>query len=400
MSLLTPPPVPTDSTNDRQHRRQIATGLNGLLKSHISLIDNVDGTLDPLLHTIAQAISQSQADRQSVANQLTIQVTGDNQIDAEAALVSLVNAVTKNDALTSATANATSFLYAGILAQGVALAAAVTQLNASIGTTNANLTTEQTARASGDAANASSITSLTTTVNGNTANITTLQSSVNGLNAQWGVSIDINGHVTGLVRLDSGATQSSFTVVANDFKYLDPTAGATPLFQITGGVAYFNAPLNAGLINASTIIANNVIIASHITPGAVTTSGTNTASNVAVTTTSWVLNLVAALTYVAGTAVLYAGCVAVKNTSASSVAVDVSITGISGIPGTFQPGGDFISNASIPAGTTARFTVYGVDYTKTGVITSPTLQVVGHSGSLSGLVTIVDSVIYSTQINK
>jgi hypothetical protein len=95
---------------------------------------------------------------------------------------------------------------------------------------SASIATEETARIDGDAtlagdiaAVADDVTTVETTVNNNTATISQALTSINGLEARWGVDININGHVVGLVRLDGGVTGSSFRVVADDFIVQHPT---------------------------------------------------------------------------------------------------------------------------------------------------------------------------------
>jgi len=67
------------------------------------------------------------------------------------------------------------------------------------------------------------ITTVSTTVNDLTTTVTQTQASVDGLSGQWGVAIDVNGKVIGLVRLDGGATGSTFTVLADKFIIRHPT---------------------------------------------------------------------------------------------------------------------------------------------------------------------------------
>ncbi|MBV9548419.1 MAG: hypothetical protein JO256_01950, partial [Alphaproteobacteria bacterium] len=118
------------------------------------------------------------------------------------------------------------------------------------------------------AATASSLSTLSTTVSDHTTTLASYGTSIAGLQAEWGVQINTDNRVTGLVRLDGGATNSNFVVVANNFYYYDPTAGETPLFAISGGTAYLNCPLVAGLITADTVFANNIISHGKLVSGA------------------------------------------------------------------------------------------------------------------------------------
>ncbi len=190
------------------------------------------------------------------------------------------------------------------------LTSQVTTLDAALGTTNANLTLEQTARSTGDAANATTISTVQTQVNGNTASIGTLQTSVDGIEARWGVSIDINGHVTGLVQLDGSASGSTFTIAADKLVYVIPgtttvipvlvsgLVGGTPTTALNGNVlidgsvltrtiaanAITTNKLAAGAVTA-TEIASNAVTADKISAGSVTadkiSAGSVTASKIA-----------------------------------------------------------------------------------------------------------------------
>ena len=109
-------------------------------------------------------------------------------------------------------------------------------IDTSLGDNAAAIVTEQTARAAADTALASDITTLQTTVGTNTASITTLQSTTDGLSARYGVSLDVNGYVTGFLQNNDGQS-GSFTILADKFAVVDP-GGGTPFvpFEISGGV--------------------------------------------------------------------------------------------------------------------------------------------------------------------
>ena len=56
---------------------------------------------------------------------------------------------------------------------------------------------------------ATRVETVATTVNDVTTTVTEISESVNGIEGRWGVGIDVNGKVIGLVRLDGGATGST-----------------------------------------------------------------------------------------------------------------------------------------------------------------------------------------------
>lgn len=170
----------------------------------------------------------------------------------------------------------------------VNLASQITTLTSSLATTNATVSTNQTTVAgqisalsaqdatlaaaitAGDNANASSITALASTVttvqtqaNGNTTSISTIQSSLNGTQARWGVVINANGQVTGLIRLDGGSTGSTFTVVADKFVVAHPSSpGTTQVVFVAGNI---NGVSGVG-INGNVLIDGSVL-ARHIAVG-------------------------------------------------------------------------------------------------------------------------------------
>lgn len=95
--------------------------------------------------------------------------------------------------------------------------------------------TETIERSTETSALASQITTAVTTIDEHTASITSLLSSVDGINASWGVAINIDGQVVGLVKLDGSASESLFEVVADKFQVAQPsTTGGdpVPVFQI------------------------------------------------------------------------------------------------------------------------------------------------------------------------
>lgn len=139
-------------------------------------------------------------------------------------------------------------------------------------TVSAAISAEASARASADTTIANSVTTLTTTVNNNTTSISTNTTSINGLSAQWGVSINVNGHVSGLVRLDGGATGSTFRVLADKFIVNHPTSSGVSIQAFTignvGGIS--TVGINGALMVDGTITATalNVTTLSAVTADA------------------------------------------------------------------------------------------------------------------------------------
>jgi hypothetical protein len=118
---------------------------------------------------------------------------------------------------------------------------------------------------------ATRVETVTTTVNDLTTTVTETATSVAGLSGQWGVAIDVNGKVIGLVRLDGGATGSTFTVVADKFFIKHPTTTDEIEVFVVGQVAGINTVgINGELMVDGTITADalNLNTLSEATPDA------------------------------------------------------------------------------------------------------------------------------------
>lgn len=139
-------------------------------------------------------------------------------------------------------------------AEDEALSQRIITLNADLGTTNASLTNEITARVDGDSALAEDITAVSTTVGGHTTTITQHTSSINGIKGEHGVAIEIDGRAVGGYRLTG-------------FRKLDGTFYSQ--FGIMGdlvvdGTIYGTKLAAANIITASAQIGNAVIKTAHI----------------------------------------------------------------------------------------------------------------------------------------
>lgn len=141
----------------------------------------------------------------------------------------------------------------------------LSSFEATLNNTQAAVNNEIIARTNGDSALASDITDLTTTVNGNTAQILLLANSVDGIEARWGVAINLQGQVTGLVQLDGSASGSNFTIVADKLMVAHPDVnGGDPVpvltLQEVGGddVLALNGTLIANAIVAGTVTVNEL----------------------------------------------------------------------------------------------------------------------------------------------
>jgi len=123
----------------------------------------------------------------------------------------------------------------------------------------AEVASEAVARASADSALASQIGTVSTTLNGVSTTVTTLSQSVDGITGRWGVAIDTNGAVTGLVQLSGTSGESTFDIVVNKFR-VQTTDGQTivPVFQIG------NVDGTPTIVLRGNMIADGDIEARHI----------------------------------------------------------------------------------------------------------------------------------------
>jgi len=141
----------------------------------------------------------------------------------------------------------------------------LSSFEAALNNTQAAVNNEIIARTNGDSALASDITDLTTTVNGNTAQINVIALTLDGIEARWGVAVNLQGQVVGLVQLDGTASGSTFTVVADKLMVAHPDVnGGDPVpvltLQEVGGddVLALNGTLIANAIVAGTVTVDEL----------------------------------------------------------------------------------------------------------------------------------------------
>ena len=100
--------------------------------------------------------------------------------------------------------------------------------------TQAMIVTEQNARVTGDTALATQISTVSTTVAGHTAQIQQIFNSVDGIYAEYVLTVQAGGIITG-IELISGAGKSEFIVKADRFRI--ENAYGVP-FEVIGGITY------------------------------------------------------------------------------------------------------------------------------------------------------------------
>ena len=159
----------------------------------------------------------------ALATEVTTRVNADEALvtaqEALAATMETEIATVNAAILTEQTARAT-----GDMAEATSREALAATLTSDIADVSAAVESEATARAAEDGAIASALTAVQTTVDGHTASVAMLLESVDGLYARWGVRIDVDGYVTGVVMNNDGE-EGSFDVLADNFRVVSPDGG-------------------------------------------------------------------------------------------------------------------------------------------------------------------------------
>lgn len=147
------------------------------------------------------------------------------------------------------------------------MAVAAPLANAAIAQTTAN--TAVTA----SSANATSISTLQTTVGGHTSSISTQATSINGLSAQYTVKIDANGYVSGFGLASTvvgGTPYSDFILSADKFAIVNPAVPHTPGTAAPVGSYPFTVVSTSYTNNGVTVPVGTYIKDAYIENGAIT----------------------------------------------------------------------------------------------------------------------------------
>jgi hypothetical protein len=142
-----------------------------------------------------------------------------------------------------------------------AFAQQITTLQAALDNTSAQIQVEQTVRAEADSSLSSQITTVAGAVADQAASVVVIQEVINGIETRFGVAVNNNGQVIGLISLDGSPAGSTFTVVADKFLVAlpDVTGGdAVPVFAIQ------NVNDSAKLALRGDMVADGSILARHI----------------------------------------------------------------------------------------------------------------------------------------
>ena len=146
-------------------------------------------------------------------------------------------------------------------------ASTVTTLATTVGNNSSAIVAETTARTNADSSLASDITTLQTTTGGQTTSIQTNATSINGLEAQYTVKIDNNGAVAGFglasTTTGSGNITSEFIVNADRFAIMrgasDTTVATVPFVVQTSATTVNGVSVPSGVYMADAFIKNGTI---------------------------------------------------------------------------------------------------------------------------------------------
>lgn len=155
------------------------------------------------------------------------------------------------------------------------LANRLTTLRADVDGNAASVSNEITARATADTALASDITAVTATANGNTASVGILSTAatavINDLavvQARYGVSLDVNGYVSGFVQNNDGVS-GSFVVSADRFAIVSPTGGSGQAGLVPFEVAAGKINIRSDVAIDGSLMVNGTILGGAIGSGAI-----------------------------------------------------------------------------------------------------------------------------------
>ncbi|MFN3582775.1 phage tail fiber protein [Phenylobacterium sp.] len=136
---------------------------------------------------------------------------------------------------------------------GESLAESFNGITARLGDAEAAVVENQEAIADEASARATAISGLQAQVNGFSSSITILQQVDAQLGARWGVALDANGNVSGVVMNNGGQGKSSFDVVADRFAIINPGAPNQRIvpFSVVDGYANFAQPISVYKVGAT-----------------------------------------------------------------------------------------------------------------------------------------------------
>ena len=147
--------------------------------------------------------------------------------------------------------------------------------------TKAEALRERSVRATNERVVAEELSSISTRVGANEASVSSFATSINGLEAKYGVSLDVNGYVTGFAQHNNGTT-GTFVVRADKFSVVssDGSNLVSPFTVTASGVQINGNLVVSGSITANQMAANAVTDGNDAYTNAALSVGTNTWTSV------------------------------------------------------------------------------------------------------------------------
>lgn len=215
---------------------QMADTANSGLRSRIATEETVRAGADSALASRATTLEAQVGNTASsglqsrIATEETARVNADNALASRATTLEAQMANTSASGLQARIATEESARVSGDAAEASARSQVRTDFEAADATLTAAINSEISARSSADSALASRASSLEATVDtpgtGLTARVTTTESVAidarTTARAAYGVTLDVNGYVSGFSSVNNGAT-ASFQILADRFGIRDPS---------------------------------------------------------------------------------------------------------------------------------------------------------------------------------
>lgn len=97
----------------------------------------------------------------------------------------------------------------------------------------------------------------------NTKDVAAVEDGITQIEGQWGIAINANGRVTGLILLSGDDTESTFAVLADKFIVVHPSVDGTTIqafvIGLVNGVS--TVGINGNLVVDDTILARHIDVA-------------------------------------------------------------------------------------------------------------------------------------------
>jgi hypothetical protein len=183
------------------------------------------------------------------------------------------------------------------LSDGRALATRLAGIDVALGNVTGAILTQEQVEAIAGQVTASAVNVVNTSVGNLSTSVSTISQSVNGIAGRWGVQLDANGYISGIV-MNNDSVRSDMTVGVDVFRIINRVSGyAMYPFRVEDGAVYINEAyikdLHADKITAGTIIADRLAWGT-LTPGQFASGAVGEASAVydnstlTINTSNWI----------------------------------------------------------------------------------------------------------------